>query len=1437
MSSNNISGMFKTLKTQVKTEVGKLVQPRPQQPLNTGGPQQQRPPQPYGQQQQQYPSGPNYNAGNQPQQSQHYAQVQYQTQPQQQQPQNVQYVTSPQIPQQYPQLAKGQVYSSTPQPQMQSQFQAPLSSQPRNSQTQLQQYAPTPQVHNPQTMTFPQQTQTQFQPQYQIQQHMQVGHSLQISPSSPVSLNQSPSQFQPFAPQFHQNTQAHQQPLATGSPGLSHMQEQEKRQSQAYNQPQNIHTQAVTPQPYQNVSPALLQHTPPQSQMQSPVASLARLSLYNQSPVQQQTSNVTSHQSYQPMPPMGPPPPPLVQSSPPAQQFNQAQVPQHHQQYAGQALPATTISHTQQQAHLQSAPQQQIYNSIPSTGSPAPQLNQYQPITQQYAQSQVQSQTHTPSPTQIASQPHRQSQQYTSSMQTPAQIQAQPLQYTVSPGQIQSQPQVQPQYITTSAQNYQATPVNMQNTYSFPGQTLSPIVQHQQNTPSPTQQLLSQSSSPQSQFHSQVRNSIRRKPHPSQSPKKTQASQTVPQTTDLPHATIQSQIQPTVVENQAGTESNIILTQAHVTSPRDDSSGYHSQIQGGTPPTQARLTSPPNDPSLHLFHKQEPVELSAQPEQQVRNAVVEITAGSESQNVIAAMDPPQIESEFRPIETVAPKPIHPPAPIEQYVPSSPPQISSKESVEAHTDAVINLANSGSPPISTQVVKQQADAKPPGDVEARIMREPVAIQPQIQPINTDLAANLGGSPVQTPPTQLPKQETPKPLPHYQAFSPSSQLQSLPLSESMPTQFQGPDAHPIHPVGQHQYQPYSPLAIAQPSDYRGSIPQYRPQPQAHPQPQPTNEYQNYDPYSTKENRAPIPPPGPPPLHLQNQTPPPGFARQEAEPQTQVQEINQARRFSQSREIPHTVYLTQHESKLPPCSGKKEVLTKYTKFYVPINSLVPRLDPSVQELSHAICETCYLTQFSPIPSFATALELYNSPDIAKPESQDVPVPSSRAMCQFGLNPSLLGTFRDHCLPQNSLSAFISSIGTLNSLPQCPGNDPMDGGEYYTTLAIPGSSFCVKCFDSYIKPSSFGSHFTMKLNGPGQKWTCDNGRSPGFPSRLLEALLNNPIPDFDSLTHALNGCLQALPCAGIGTQINAGPGGRVIVYSIPGADINICSECFYSRVKMTLMEQHFKLAEHDSTTSSVTCDLASGVSKFLFMIALQANDLQIWQQGLHKFNRLPKCEGVKGVGEEIIEQQNTELGEDAKWYHITEYPNIEACPSCFHAIISPLGASHLFNPIIRQLRASMVRTCNFSIGNEGIISSSPDDFPNTLEFRGFILRHLLEVAWESNHQDFAPFLSIAKSLSECAPPCGSNARGYKSPNGRRWFGHVATNASDDDDTTIVMCQECFETRVKDTCLEPFLGTDLTDQVYAGDTQNQKEAFCGPFSKVSKQALNKARE
>lgn len=1406
------------------------MQPRPQQP----GTQQQRPPQPYGQQQQQYFQGAVYTAGSQPQQSQHYAQVQYQqTQPQQQQPQNIQYVSSPQIQQQYPQLPQGQIYSPTPQPQTQSQFQAPQTNPP---QAQLQQHAPTPQS---QAVTSPHQMQAQFQPQYQVQQSTPIGQIQQFPSPAPVFQNQSPGQFQSSAPQIPQNSQIYQQPPVTYSPAPSNIQDQGRRQSQIINQPQQFQSQATTSQPYQNVSQASIQQTPPQSQVQSPVASLARLSIYNQSPVHQQQpiSTVTSPQNYQPVPPMDPPPSHLVQSPPPVHYINQPQATQQ-QQYMGSPLPATTMAQTHQQVHQQFATpqQQQIYSQIPPTGSPVPQVNQYQPVTQQYGQ-QIQSQAHTPSPTQIVSQPNRQSQQYIPSpMQTPVQTPAQPLQYSISPGQASVQ-QIQPQYNIPSPQAYQATPSSVPSTYSQPIQTSAPVAQFQQ-VASPIQQSSPQNSSPQSQFHSQVRNSIRRKPHPAQSPITPQLSQAAPQPTNSPHTSIQNQIPPPPAEYQSQPHSNTPPIQAQLTSPPNDPSLYHSQIQGGTPPIQAQLTSPPNDPSLYQFHTQEqPVELSAQPEHQVQDVPVQQTTSIQSQNVPAGMDPPQIESEFKSIETVAPKPIHPPAPIQQYAPSPPPQIPQKETSDIPLEATIYVSNFSIPPIPSQVV----NANSPQAMEPLVVNQPITTEPQVKPINAQSGANPEGLSVQTQTSQFPASGAIKPLPHHQAFSPSSQLQALPQSEDMPTEFQGPAAYPIHPEGQHQYQPYSPAGALQPSDTQGYFPPN--QPQVPPGPQSTNVYQPYAPNIATENRVPIPPPGPPPLHLQNQTPPPGFGPRETQPQSHVQEstqtegVSQPQNVAQPREVSLAVDLTQNYSNLLPCSGKKPVLTKYTKFYVPTNTLVPRLDPAVQELSHAICETCYETYLSPISSFSAAFELYNSPDSPKQDSQDVPVPSSRAMCQFGLYPSLSGTFRDYCIPQNSLAAFTTSIQTLNSLPPCPGNDPMDGGEYYTSLAIPGSSFCARCFDSYIKPSSFGSHFTMKLNGPGQKWTCDNGRNPGFPSRLLEAHLKKPTPDFNSFAQELRESLQVLPCAGVGLPLSAGPDGEIIVYSMPGTDMTVCLECFYHRIKMTPLQQHFALAVHDPNTTAIVCDLASGVSKFLFMVARKANDIHLWQQGLQKFNRLPKCEGIKGVGEEIIEQESAQFGEDAKWYHVSAYPNIEACPSCFHAIVAPLGASHLFTSITRQLRAGVVRTCNFSVGNGGIISSNPEDFPNTLEFRGFILRHLLEIAWESNHQDFAPFLSITKSLSECAPLCGSNARGYKSPNGRRWFGHVATNAADDNDTTIVMCQECYETHVKDTCLEPFLGRDLTAEVYANDVHNQKEAFCGPFSKVSKGALKRARD
>jgi hypothetical protein len=103
--------------------------------------------------------------------------------------------------------------------------------------------------------------------------------------------------------------------------------------------------------------------------------------------------------------------------------------------------------------------------------------------------------------------------------------------------------------------------------------------------------------------------------------------------------------------------------------------------------------------------------------------------------------------------------------------------------------------------------------------------------------------------------------------------------------------------------------------------------------------------------------------------------------------------------------------------------------------------------------------------------------------------------------------------------------------------------------------------------------------------------------------------------------------------------------------------------------------------------------------------------------------------------------------------------------------------------------------------------------------------------------FLAISKTLQAAGPACGADVRGYGTNSGRRWFGRVArgTTGESDDDTTVVMCEECYKESVLDTYLKDYLGTELTTAVYQGS--GGKDIMCGPWSKKSKAVLKQAAD
>lgn len=389
-----------------------------------------------------------------------------------------------------------------------------------------------------------------------------------------------------------------------------------------------------------------------------------------------------------------------------------------------------------------------------------------------------------------------------------------------------------------------------------------------------------------------------------------------------------------------------------------------------------------------------------------------------------------------------------------------------------------------------------------------------------------------------------------------------------------------------------------------------------------------------------------------------------------------------------------------------------------------------------------------------------------------------------------------------------------------------------------MPNCAMCVRCFELYLSPA-FEKHFTRGIRGSGQHWTCDLGKDPGYVYDLLISVLKSQTPDFNTFARGVNERLNIAACTGDGKPVPAGNDGMVRTYNLPHVNLGACSECYYDYLALSPFARSFVATSHNGKGVSSICDLASPISRFLMTKAISASNLSIWQTGFDNFVKLPQCAFMKGVPEEDIQTQTKQLGALANWYSVVHCPNIEICPACYQCIIVPIGASHLLKPITRSLKAAAVRVCNFSIGTGGVTSFNPNDFATTLQWRGFMLRTVLDRLSEdtSPSRDYSSFLSLASILNAAGPPCGANVQGFKKPSGRRYFGRLKQNQGNND-CEVVMCEECYSDLVKETSLNQWLGQDLTEAVYRNDKPPwAKEGFCQPWSKTSKAVLRKAAE
>lgn len=144
----------------------------------------------------------------------------------------------------------------------------------------------------------------------------------------------------------------------------------------------------------------------------------------------------------------------------------------------------------------------------------------------------------------------------------------------------------------------------------------------------------------------------------------------------------------------------------------------------------------------------------------------------------------------------------------------------------------------------------------------------------------------------------------------------------------------------------------------------------------------------------------------------------------------------------------------------------------------------------------------------------------------------------------------------------------------------------------------------------------------------------------------------------------------------------------------------------------------------------------------------------------------------------------------------------------------------------------CYLSPVREFSYSFDPMDYDNTTAWRGSYLRNAITYGRDAGGE-FSLARQVAKHIASLPPACGSELRKFKKGSGRRFFGHQASDPSDLNDCTLMMCEECYAYAVKGTPLESFLGNDLTHLTWT----NPEGHRCSTWSKQCKRRLRTACE
>jgi hypothetical protein len=508
---------------------------------------------------------------------------------------------------------------------------------------------------------------------------------------------------------------------------------------------------------------------------------------------------------------------------------------------------------------------------------------------------------------------------------------------------------------------------------------------------------------------------------------------------------------------------------------------------------------------------------------------------------------------------------------------------------------------------------------------------------------------------------------------------------------------------------------------------------------------------------------------------------------------------------------------------------MLTDYIQFYLLNADLVSAPgQPNLRRDAIAICSNCFHSRVFLYPQIAAAFTAMDMPP--KVPSGEVTVVSyGELICSLSLA-RVRQTFYQQCIPQKSVLPLITYARFNTTLPACDGTPVSSDVAYYTSELIAGMAICTTCFEQRIRLTSFERYMKQTNNDEGEDWYCDLGMK-GFIRRIVVAESEKDKPNFDLVVAKVKPRLESPGCPGVGVAIAPAGFGMALAFDTTnGKSGCFCPECYYEHVAETALESVFchQIELDESQKGVLGCDLSTEYAKFAMKAAIVYADDEVWRKPVSLRDSLPPCKGLVGVDEEELQ----DLEEDSPpWYHHRVHPSIEVCPGCYCLTVELMGAAKLFSPIARPLENGVVRLCYFSASKDMSADvSDPFNFENTLVWRGKMLRTSLVHGFLSRG-NFAVFQQVAKAISARKPPCGGGSRGFKVASKRKWFGRYTADVNDSDDATLVFCEECYSTYIKDTPLEAHLS-----QAMNGAVDHFIEGFfCNSNSNRQRQYLREA--